>query len=265
MIDPILERLFDIKYSNITYKELLEYSKYVIITDKKRIFYGYSLMLLPKFNKHPEIFILSNTFDFFLIDGRGFYLLLKLFGRNPKNHISIPDFAKILLEIANELKLKVFLLGSTEENNKKAIYNIRKDYPSIISVDGYNGYFSDQEETDIVNMINNFNPDILLIGISSPKKEKFAYTRRENLSAKIILPCGGVIDQLAGKTKREPKIIKKLGLTWFFRFIQEPKRLFNTMVTGFIKIIFILLPSIFVNVTILKKEFSIPKFYGIKK
>ena len=184
----------------------------IIITKKTKVIFGYSLTILPKFKTHPEFFYFSNKFDIFLSDGRGMYFLLKLLGFPLKSNISIPQLSLKLLTLADKYKYKVLLLGSDKNTNKIATANIRKNYPNAVVCAGINGYFSEDEESDIVSKINRQKPDILLIGISSPKKESFVNKWRKDLNVNIILPCGGVIDALAGKTKITPPFIKKIIL-----------------------------------------------------
>jgi len=122
---------------------------------------------------------------------------------------------------------------------------------------GIDGYFSKSDEPDIVKKINNINPDILLIGISSPKKELFADKWRNRINAPIIVPCGGMIDVLAGKTKITPRFVKNIGLAWFYRFIQEPRRLFGPISQWLPTFMFKILPSM-LYATLFKKDLSIP-------
>jgi len=253
-----------LKYSLFNLQELKTEIILTIINNRKKVFYGYSLTLLPKFKHYPEIYSYSNQFDYFLADGKGYFFFLRLFGVKLKSDISLPDLANIILDMANKDKFSVLLIGADKKTNSIATKNIKNNYPKAEVFEGIDGYFSKQEEVTIIEKINIMNPDIILIGISSPKKERIAYEWKEILNCKIIVPCGGVIDVLAGKTKREPFIVKKLGLTWLYRVVQEPIRLFKPLLIGGISVVFFLIPKILFEVVIKKnKEFSIPNFYGI--
>jgi exopolysaccharide biosynthesis WecB/TagA/CpsF family protein len=253
---------FGLKLSVFEVSELMEYTKEVIRNKSKTICYGYSFGTLPYFKTFPEIAVYGNQFDVSLADGRGLFLLAKLLGSAIKSDISIPSFVDNLLRQANDNNFSVMLLGAREEINKKASENLKNNFPDARILKGMHGYFTEDEKDEIVAEINLLKPDILLIGMSSPKKERFAFQNKDRLDVNVIVPCGGVIDILAGEKKRIPKVIKKSGLAWFYRFVQEPKRLFRDSILNLLSVLFLLIPSLLFNTYILHKKFSIPKFYN---
>lgn len=230
---------------------------------QKKVLFGYSLGTFPYFRKHPEIAVYSNQFDVVVTDGRGFYLLTKLFGVPVKSDLSIPNMSKLSLEIANKNKFSVMLIGSSPKNNSQATLNIRKNYPHAIIYDGYDGgLFTHEDQLMTIEKINKVKPDILLIGVSSPKKEAFAANWKEKLEVKIIIPFGGAIDIFSGKSKPIPKLYKKLLLGALFRWYQEPKRLFRDSIIYTASVLFKLIPALVFNSVILRKRnFSIPGYY----
>jgi N-acetylglucosaminyldiphosphoundecaprenol N-acetyl-beta-D-mannosaminyltransferase len=253
---------FNLKLSIFEIKELLDYIHDVIIENRKAICYGYSFGTLPYFKKYPEIAIYSNQFDVSVIDGRGLFVLVKLLGFPIKSDLSIPTLVDLTLRQANDNNFSVMLLGAKQDINNKATENLKLKYPNARIFPGINGYFKEIEEDEIISKINKLKPDILLIGISSPIKEKFAFINQNKLNVKIIIPCGGVIDILAGHKKRIPKFIKKMGLAWFYRYIQEPRRLFKDSILNSFSVLFHMIPYLLITSYILHKKFSIPKFYN---
>jgi len=256
---------FGLKYNKFNKSDLVLYIKYIINEEKKSIIYGYSLVLLPKLKQYPDIYKLSESFDFHVVDGHGLYTVMKLFNVRNIADYSLPDIVNIALEIAEDNKFSVLLLGATKEINFRACENIKIKYPNIRVKNGIDGYFNRDYTDEILERIHNDNPDVLLIGITSPEKEKVAALIKKRVNCKIIIPCGGVIDILGGKSKREPIIVKKLNLTWLYRFLQEPCRLFNSILINGFKVIILLIPVMFIYYFVLRnKSFSIPKFYGLK-
>lgn len=254
---------FGLKITDIDLDTLLEVVNQSIINNSKLTLFGLSLMLFPRFKNHPNLVSYINNFDIVLVDGKGFHLVVRILGKLNLNHIPLPDVVYELLKLANEKNYKIFLLGATPEINSKAIENILKRYPLIKNCFGLHGYFSLDKELEIIERINLVSPDILFIGISSPLKEIITDKWKDKLNAKVIFPCGGMIDILGGKTEREPKIIKHIGLTWFYRFIQEPKRLYKSLFLPFFGVAFVLIPLIIIYKVFLGKELSIPRFYGV--
>lgn len=245
---------------------LAEHLKTTIQNRQKEICYGYSLGTIALFKKEKKFYSIINSFDLMVTDGRFFYWFAQVIGARLKYDISIPNLTLLLLDIANANSFSVLLLGATAEVNIKAAENIRKKYLNIRLHEGIDGYFTDDMEPEIIDKINLLHPDILLIGISSPKKEQFAQKWKEKLDSRIIVPCGGMIDVIAGKTKTTPRLIKKLGLATPYRVLQEPKRLFwhNLWISA--EIVFRVLPITLFKIKILRiKNFFIPSIYGIKR
>ena len=206
---------------------------------KQQIIFGYSLSTIGKLRNNPEIYNLSKDFNIFLPDGRNFYLIARLFGIKLKSDISIPRFTLSALNIANKKRYKILLFGSSKDTNKNATENIKKKYQNINVLDGIDGYYEDCDDQSIVTQINTADPDILLVGMSSPKKEKFVNRYKDNLSPPLIILCGGMIDVLAEKTRITPLPLKKIGLAWLFRSIQEPRRLFPVYFKNILSLILI--------------------------
>ncbi len=233
----------------------------------KKIYYGYSIWTITSFRFMPELYTFSESFDIMVSDGRWFYWFAKLFRIPIQYELSIPQLSNLVLDIANQKGYSVMIIGSTEETNKLATLFLRNNYPNILVFDGcHGGNFSKNDQENTVKVINNVSPNILLIGVSSPKKEEFAYNWKKELNANIIIPFGGMIDGLAGKVKLVPPIIKKLGLGAWYRTFQEPGRMFKNRIYMATEFFLRILPITFFQVLVLRrKEFKIPSIYGIKK
>lgn len=254
---------FGLKLSVFTESELSNYLNYIFQKKIKTICFGYSLGTFPYLKRYPEIAVFSNVFDIMLCDGRGLYILAKLLGFKIKSDISIPNFSWQLFKLANQEKLSILIIGSTPENNRRATVNARRLYPHATIYDGIDGgMFTPDDNEKSVEYINKFKPDILFVGVSSPKKEKFAWEWKEKLDVSVIVPFGGAIDILSGKSKPIPKIVKKMALGAIWRFIQEPRRLFRDSILYPANVIFLLIPSLLFQVYILRRQFTIPKFYN---
>jgi N-acetylglucosaminyldiphosphoundecaprenol N-acetyl-beta-D-mannosaminyltransferase len=133
------------------------------------------------------------------------------------------DLPRLILEIANENKYKLFILGAKEEVNKKAVENIKKLYPFIEIVGRHNGYFDDEKK--IISILKNTQPQIVLVALGSPRQEKFAAKIKEFLPNTLFVGCGGALDVLAGRVKRAPTFFQENHFEWLYRLMKEPKRI----------------------------------------
>lgn len=128
---------------------------------------------------------------------------------------------------AAEKGWRVFLLGAKEDvvSGVKTLYE--KKY-SGLTVAGYrNGYWKPEEEAGVVEKIKEARADLLFVAISSPKKEHFLGRYQAEMKIPFAMGVGGTFDVAVGKVKRAPVWMQKAGLEWFYRFLQEPRRMFK--------------------------------------
>jgi len=254
--------VFGLKVHSFETNELKNYLHSIVQNNFPFIFYGYSFGTIPFFKTHNDLYELCNSFDLMVTDGTHFKWFCSLFGFRVKTMMSIPDLTNFTLQYANDHRLSVLLFGAKESINLQALKNLSKKYPNITFHQGINGYFDLKEENKIVERIQSASPDILLIGISSPLKERFAFKHKNDLNAKIIIPCGGMIDVYSGLTKQTPKWLKKLGLATPYRVVQEPARLLKLNVWIFNETFFKLIPiAIYHRYILGKKSFNMIDLY----
>lgn len=136
------------------------------------------------------------------------------------------DLFNRVIEKSQDKKWRIFLLGADVGVAQKAIDNLLQKYPKAIFAGGYSGSPNVDEEGYICEMINIAKPDILFVAYGSPAQELWI---KRNLSkftsVKVAVGVGGAIDFAAGKVKRAPLLLQKIGLEWLWRLIQEPSRI----------------------------------------
>jgi N-acetylglucosaminyldiphosphoundecaprenol N-acetyl-beta-D-mannosaminyltransferase len=165
--------------------------------------------------------------DMVLADGLPIIWFSRLLGDPLPERVTGIDIMYELLKEANEKNYRVYFLGAKSDVLQTMIKTIQKDYPGI-PVAGYrDGYFDKNEEQDVAKNIKDSQADILFVGISSPKKEKFLKNWLYYLDVPICHGVGGSFDILAGVTIRAPIWMQKSGLEWLYRLIQEPRRMWK--------------------------------------
>lgn len=168
---------------------------------------------------------LKNT-DVLVLDGIGIALgSLLLNGKNIKK-ISGQDCFDHYMAVANKKNWKVYFLGSSEQTLKKITDRVKKEYPNVITgtySPPFKPEFSDEDNNHMVNAINAFKPDVLFVGLTAPKQEKWAYQHRNKVNARIISTIGNVFDWYAGNSKRPAKIWIDLRLEWLVRIFLRPE------------------------------------------
>lgn len=177
-----------------------------------------------------------NGSDLINADGQAVIWASKFLGKPLKERVAGIDLMTNLVKLASSKSYKIFFLGAKEEIVKKVVSVYSDKYsPNIIA--GYrNGYFKKEDELAIAKQISDSGAQILFVAISSPVKEIFLYENKSSLkNLNFIMGVGGSFDVVAGKVKRAPLWMQKHGLEWFYRFLQEPKRMWKRYLVGNIK------------------------------
>ena len=164
--------------------------------------------------------ILSNS-DLNIADGVGVKIALKL-KKIKQNQIRGVDFSRELTKLASENNYRIAFLGAKEEVIQKTKENFLKKYPNLNFVYTRNGYFDD--ENKIIEEIKSANPQILLVGLGSPKQEEIIVKLKSVLQGCTMVGVGGSFDVFSGIVKESPMIYRKLGLEWLYRTILQPER-----------------------------------------
>ncbi len=168
--------------------------------------------------------------DVLLPDGSGIVLATKILTGKKINKIAGADIHQYLLEQAHLKKQNVFYLGASTSTLQLIITRIHKEFPNI-NVASYSPpfkiEFSEKDNNAMLTAINRFQPDILFVGMTAPKQEKWVHANKDNIQANVIASIGAVFDFYAGTVKRSSPFWIKLGLEWLPRLIREPKRLWK--------------------------------------
>jgi len=203
------------------------------IKDGKQIAqFGVNSATINDIVRNEEFRVVINNADLVHIDGMSVVWALRSFGYEVPERVATPDLADDVLDLANKEKMSIFLFGAKESTLSLCCANIENKYPDLKISGSRNGYYQPDEEQAIFDMINRAEPDILLLGMSSPKKELFFESYRQKLRAKYILGVGGYFDIVSGRIKRAPRWMQNSGMEWLYRLMQEPRRLWKRYLIG---------------------------------
>lgn len=154
----------------------------------------------------------------------------------PKERIAGADLFEFEMNKLNEKGGTVMFMGSSEKTLAKIVQQAAKVYPNLKVVTyspPYKPEFNDEDNKDIINAINTANPDLLWIGMTAPKQEKWTYSHWNDLHIHChVGTIGAVFDFFAGNTKRAPQWWQRHGLEWLYRLIKEPRRMWRRYIIG---------------------------------
>ena len=165
--------------------------------------------------------------DLILADGASVVWASRILRQPLPERVAGIDLMTGMFERGNVRGYRVFVLGATTEVLDSALKYIRSHYPHVDIVGHHHGYFSAIDEGRIAEAIAAARPDILLVGMTSPKKEQFLARWSDQIRVPISHGVGGSLDVIGGKVRRAPLLWQRLGLEWLYRVAQEPRRLWR--------------------------------------
>lgn len=225
-------RIFDIRINPLSRSEFLSVISKSTKEGGQLAQFGVNSATINDIVRNEELRHIINNADLVHIDGMSVVWALRSFGYTIPERVATPDLADDVLALAEREKLSLFLFGAKQDILELCRQRIEAKFPNIRIVGCRNGYYRPEEERGIFEKINESNPDILLLGMSSPKKELFFESYRHKINARYILGVGGYFDIVSGIIKRAPRWMQNTGLEWLFRLMQEPRRLWKRYLIG---------------------------------
>jgi N-acetylglucosaminyldiphosphoundecaprenol N-acetyl-beta-D-mannosaminyltransferase len=178
---------------------------------------------------NPEYGAKVNGADYIVTDGMPLVWMQKLQGAGDASRVRANDLMIQLCEYAAANNLSVGFYGGKQEVIDAILERAKKELPHLKIPYAFSPPFrplTDAEDAEITAEINRAKPDILFMGLGCPKQENWMAAHKDKLTT-VMLGVGASFDFYAGNVKESPEWLGKLGLEWFYRLTQEPKRLWR--------------------------------------
>jgi len=220
--------ILNVKISKLDYSTLLNKIKTSLHQQDQLTITGANVNFINIALADKESHKIFNKIDIIHPDGIGIFLAAKVLYNNKgfNKRFTGSDFYQVLINAAVKEKWSFFFFGDKDDTLKK-IFSIRPD----MKIAGYHNGFA-YENDKLIDLINKSKPDLLIVGMGSPKQEDWIVNFKNSLDVKIIIAVGDGIKVFSGTKRRGPKIIRKFGLEWLVRLVFEPKRLWKRYLIG---------------------------------
>lgn len=213
----------------------------MIADNKKSYVVAINVDVVMKIENDPYLKQVVDNADMVLVDGKPLVWISKLYGKPLKAKISGSDLVPLLCDVAAKKGYSIFIIGGKDGIAEQAKRKLEEKLPGIQIVGTYApplGFEKDEKELDKINqMISEVHPDLLIACFGCPKQEKWIYENISKYDAKVSVCAGATVDFLAGNVNRAPRWMSEHGLEWFYRFLQEPKRMFKRYFVDDVKIV----------------------------
>lgn len=235
------QKLLNTYVNNVDMNEAISEIEKMIQSSRKSYVVAINVDVVIKIEEDSYLKEIVDKADMVLVDGKPLIWISKIHKSPIKAKISGSDLVPELCEVAAKKGYSIFILGGKEGIAKKARDKMEEKLPNIKIVGTYSppfGFEKDEEELKKINsLISEAKPDLLITCFGCPKQEKFIYENIDKYDAKVSICAGATVDFLAGNVKRAPKWMSEHGLEWFYRFLQESKRLFKRYFVDDVKIL----------------------------
>ncbi|WP_165040342.1 WecB/TagA/CpsF family glycosyltransferase [Dysgonomonas sp. ZJ709] len=179
--------------------------------------------------------------DFLLPDGQSVVWAKNILCKEKLSRIAGDDLFRWEMERLNNISGKCFFLGSSLEILTRIKEKASIEYPNVqlkFYSPPFKPLFSVEDNSRMIEEINQFQPDVLFVGMTAPKQEKWVYEHKSKLFVSHICSVGAVFDFYIGNIDRAPKWMQEKGLEWLFRLFKEPRRMWRRYIIGNTKFIY---------------------------
>ncbi|MDA7862685.1 WecB/TagA/CpsF family glycosyltransferase [Akkermansiaceae bacterium] len=168
----------------------------------------------------------TSKVDWFVPDSQILTWAVTWLGGQGNERVYGPAFLDYFVRHADE-GLTHYFLGASQECLDQLLLKLVENRPGLKIVGSHNGYFGEADESAINEDINRCRPDLLWIGLGTPKQQSWAHRNKDKVQAGAILAVGFAFDVNAGTKSDAPAWMGKCGVLWLYRFLSEPRRLFK--------------------------------------
>jgi exopolysaccharide biosynthesis WecB/TagA/CpsF family protein len=175
----------------------------------------------------PKLAALFRAADQIVADGQPLVTASRLLCEEAlPERVATTDLFHDVAKLAEQSGTTFYFLGATETENQRAVSVARAAYPRLNIVGASDGYLKGEALTARLAEINALAPDIVWLGLGVPREQLFYRDHAHELrQVGIIKTSGGLFDHMAGKVRRAPALLQRLGFEWLWRVLMEPRRL----------------------------------------
>lgn len=222
--------LLGAEFDALTMDELCEVVSDSTNLGKCTIIANHNLHSIYLFHNDPQMRNFYREAQKIHIDSMPLVYLARIFGYpiRREHRVTYLDWIGPLMAESARQKWRVFYLGGQPGVAAEAAQRLRLSLPEL-QLKTHDGYFkkAGQENTDILEMIRCFRPNVLMVGMGMPLQEHWILDNLAQIDADIILTAGACFDYIAGTIATPPRWMGRVGLEWLFRLISDPRRLWR--------------------------------------
>jgi N-acetylglucosaminyldiphosphoundecaprenol N-acetyl-beta-D-mannosaminyltransferase len=232
MAGTVCFKLLGVELTPLNIAELHGVISKTIREGGRRIIANHNLHSIYLHHHDSKMRLFYGKADYAHIDGMALVFLGRLLGHDlvREQRVTYVDWIRPLAAEAAANNWRIFYVGSKPGVAESASELLIRDFPGL-SIATLHGYFDPDplktENSELMSRINDFQPQILMVGMGMPRQEHWILDNLEKIQANVILPAGACFDYVAGVVPTSPRWMGRVGLEWLFRLFNEPHRLWR--------------------------------------
>ena len=184
-----------------------------------------------KYGQEPGLRQAMEDADLLFADGMPLVWASRCLRRPLPGRVNGTDLMERMVGLASSRGYRVFFLGARPHVIEKTVREFQRRHPELQVAGFHHGYFAAHDNDSVIDLINDSGADLLLVGMSTPAKEVWGHQNLQRLKVPVVQGVGGSFDVVAGMVSRAPVWMQKSGTEWFYRFMQEPRRMWRRYLT----------------------------------
>lgn len=225
-------RLFDIPLRNITLDQAVRTIRECLRLQEPSAVYFVNAHCVNVAQDDREYFKILQSGAHVFADGVGMRIAARLAGRPLVDNVNGTDLFPRLCGDLEGTGTRVYLLGARPGVACRLKELVRQQYPGLVVCGVHDGYFGETDEAALLDDIRRCKTDLLLVAMGVPRQEKWIAQNLAAVGARVAIGVGALFDFYSGRLQRSPVWMRRLGLEWLGRLIQEPRRLWKRYLLG---------------------------------
>lgn len=239
--------ILGVKISAIDMNDALSLVEEAISKRQKKYICVCPVSTIMECKRDKRVLTSVNCADLATPDGMAVVWIGRMLGHKNIKRVYGPELMQAICGVSAKNGYKNYLYGSSSDVLAKLRGELDKQYSGIIISGSFSPPFrqlTQEEDEGIVEDINRSNPDIVWVGLGSPKQDLWMYEHRDRINASVMIGVGAAFDFLSGVKPQAPRWMRDNGLEWLFRLITEPKRLWHRYLVDYPYFLYYLLSDL---------------------
>jgi N-acetylglucosaminyldiphosphoundecaprenol N-acetyl-beta-D-mannosaminyltransferase len=226
---PLRSRILDVPVDCVNMDQTLDRLREFVASGRPHLVVTLDASGAAQAQEDDELKALYERADLLTPDSTGIIWAVNRKGKCLSERVSGVEIVDRVCAMSADHGYRIYFLGGAPGVADEAAERLRLKHPGCHIVGVRHGYFPSESDAVVADEIGMLNPDFLFVGMGIPRQEKFILSTMERHRARVAMGVGGSFDVFSGRVKRAPKLFQQMKIEWFWRLMQNPKKIGKVM------------------------------------